>query len=548
MYVLVFRYLCRIVIKERKMKRIATDIFTFENLRKNDCLYVDKTKFVWNIAQSDGSFFLSRPRRFGKSLLLSTFKAFFQGKKELFRGLEIERLAPEVWETYPIIHLDLASGSSYEGKDEIADKLKDQIRYSAQSLGVEIIEASPVRMLSSLINNTFNKYQKQLVILVDEYDKPILDSMNKPYVNEVLEMMADFYQELKSANEKERFVFITGVTKFAHVSLFSGSNNPTDLTRNEAFATMLGYTEDELRSNFSEYIDNLAMKMEVSRDELLANMKLYYNGVRFVSRCESVYNPVSVGKLFVNQRFDNYWIATGTPHFLLNMVKDNPFKLQDLTREWVFDENDDKYDLNELDLRSVAFQSGYLSIAEWKKVSFTQWKIRYDFPNKEIRDCWYKNVLTIKPHTYGLLMPLIVSLPEDLDNKDANAFMEKVCNFFSGIPYENAGEITEGYFRNHLRTLFCLFGIPNQCEIMEASQRVDIVAQTAKMALVFELKMLSANEANPDEKKIQLLEEALEQLKEKGYAEKYRNESEEVHSIGIVFDEKTKKVACWKIL
>ncbi|MCQ2193118.1 MAG: PD-(D/E)XK nuclease domain-containing protein [Paludibacteraceae bacterium] len=145
-------------------------------------------------------------------------------------------------------------------------------------------------------------------------------------------------------------------------------------------------------------------------------------------------------------------------------------------------------------------------------------------------------------------MPLIVSLPEALDDKDVNAFMEKVCNFFSGIPYENAGEITEGYFRNHLRTLFCLFGIPNQCEIMEASQRVDIVAQTAKMALVFELKMMGAGEANPDDKKAQLLEEALEQLKQKGYAEKYRNESEEVHSVGIVFDEKTRKVACWKYL
>ncbi|MCQ2233634.1 MAG: ATP-binding protein [Paludibacteraceae bacterium] len=530
------------------MKRIATDIFTFENLRKNDCLYVDKTKFVWDIAKSQGSFFLSRPRRFGKSLLLSTFKAFFQGKKELFKGLEIERLAPEEWETYPVIHLDLASGSSYEGINTIESAMKMQLIKSCRDLDVEIADADVPTMFDNLIDTVYRKYKKNVVVLIDEYDKPILDSMFKPYSKEVLELMADFYQRLKSANDKERFVFITGVTKFAHVSLFSGSNNPTDLTRNKDYATLLGYTEEELRSNFSEHIDITAKELEMSRDEFLSCMKQYYNGMTFVSRCESVYNPVSVGKLFVNQRFDNYWIATGTPRFLLNMVKDNPFKLQDMTKEWVMDVNDDKYDLNELDLRSVAFQSGYLSIAEWKRVSLTQWKIRYDFPNKEIRDSWYQNVLTIKPHTHGLLMPLIVSLPEALDNKDVNGFMDKVCNFFSGIPYENAGEVTEGYFRNHLRTLFCLFGIPNQCEIMEASQCVDIVAQTAMMALVFELKMLSADEANPDEKKMQLLEEALEQLKQKGYAEKYRNESEEVHSIGIVFDEKSRKVVCWKML
>ncbi|MCQ2217215.1 MAG: ATP-binding protein [Paludibacteraceae bacterium] len=530
------------------MKRIATDIFTFENLRNNDCLYVDKTKYIWEIAKSEGSFFLSRPRRFGKSLLLSTFKAFFQGKKDLFKGLEIERLAPEAWETYPVIHLDLASGSSYEGVGAIEEKIKLQLRDAAISLDVEIESSRPSTMLHDLIFFAYQKYQKQVVVLVDEYDKPILDSMSKPYINDVLELMAGFYQELKSANDKERFVFITGVTKFAHVSLFSGSNNPTDLTRNKNYATMLGYTEDELRANFAEHIEETAKELETTPDVLLAYMKQYYNGMRFVSRCESVYNPVSVGKLFVNQRFDNYWIATGTPRFLLNMVKDNPFRLQDLTREWVADENDDKYDLNELDLRSVAFQSGYLSIAEWKRVSLTEWKIRYDFPNREIRDSWYKNVLTTKPHTYGLLMPLIISLPEALDDKNVESFMDKVCYFFSGIPYENAGEITEGYFRNHLRTLFCLFGIPNQCEIMEASQRVDIVAQTAKMALVFELKMLSKDEADPESKKTLLLNEALEQLRQKGYAEKYKNESEEVHSVGIVFDEKTRKVVCWKSL
>ncbi|MCQ2188799.1 MAG: ATP-binding protein [Paludibacteraceae bacterium] len=530
------------------MKRIATDIFTFESLRSNDCLYVDKTKYIWEIVNSGSSFFLSRPRRFGKSLLLSTFKAFFLGKKELFKGLEIERLAPDVWETYPVIHLDLASGSSYEGVAAIESAMKMQLIKSCRDLDVEIADSDVPTMFDNLIDSVYRKYKKNVVVLVDEYDKPILDSLFKPYSNEVVELMADFYQRLKSANDKERFVFITGVTKFAHVSLFSGANNPTDLTRNEDYATLLGYTEEELRHNFAEHIDYLAKKMEMSRDEFLSYMKLYYNGMRFVSRCESVYNPVSVGKLFVNKRFDNYWIATGTPRFLLNMVRNNPFELNDITQQWMLDENDYKYDLDDLKLQSVAFQTGYLSIAEWKKYSPTKWIIRYDFPNVEIRDSWYKNILSLKRNSNFSLNPLLISLSDDLNNQDVNAFMEKVCNFFSGIPYENAGEITEGYFRNHLRTLFCLFGIPNQCEIMEASQRVDIVAQTAKMALVFELKMMGKDESDPESKKKELLEEALEQLRQKGYAEKYKNESEEVHSIGIVFDEKTRKVACWKMM
>ncbi|MCQ2193119.1 MAG: AAA family ATPase [Paludibacteraceae bacterium] len=303
-------------------------------------------------------------------------KLSFKAKKELFKGLEIERLAPDTWEVYPVIHLDLASGSSYQGIEEISMKIKDELLLSARHLKVSILYGSISRMLKDLIEKTYEKFEKQVVILIDEYDKPILDSFKTTYQEDVVKMMAEFYQQLKSANDKERFVFITGVTKFAHVSLFSGFNNPTDLTRNKNYATLLGYTEDEFRANFAEHIEDTAKELEMTSDVLLSCMTQYYNGMRFVRGCESIYNPVSVGKLFVNQRFDNYWIATGTPRFLLNMVKDNPFRLHDLTREWVFDENDDKYDLNELDLKSVAFQSGYLSIAEWEKVSLTQWKIR----------------------------------------------------------------------------------------------------------------------------------------------------------------------------
>ncbi|MCQ2194150.1 MAG: AAA family ATPase, partial [Paludibacteraceae bacterium] len=266
------------------MKEIATSVFDFESLISTNQIYVDKTRYVWKIASTgEKSFFLSRPRRFGKSLLLSTFKAFFQGKKDLFKGLEIERLAPDVWETYPVIHLDLASGSSYQGIDEISLKIKDELLLSARHLKVSILDGSISRMLKDLIEKTYEKYEKQVVVLIDEYDKPILDSFKTTYQEDVVKMMAEFYQQLKSANDKERFVFITGVTKFAHVSLFSGSNNPTDLTRNEEYATMLGYTEDELRANFSEHVDFLANKMEMSREELLSYMKLYYNGMRFVS-------------------------------------------------------------------------------------------------------------------------------------------------------------------------------------------------------------------------------------------------------------------------
>ncbi len=531
------------------MKEIATSVFDFESLISTNQMYVDKTRYVWKIVSSgEKSFFLSRPRRFGKSLLLSTFKAFFQGKKHLFKGLEIERLAPDVWETYPVIHLDLASGSSYEGVGAIESAMKMQLIKSCRDMDVEIADSDVPTMFDNLIDSVYRKYKKHVVVLIDEYDKPILDSLFKPYSNEVVELMADFYQRLKSANDKERFVFVTGVTKFAHVSLFSGANNIKDLTRDKNFATMLGYTEDEMRANFCEHIDAAASELEMSRDELLHNLKLNYNGVRFVRACDSVYNPVSIGEFFNKQDFDNYWINTGTPRFLLDMVRNNPFELNDITQQWMLDENDYKYDLDDLKLQSVAFQTGYLSIAEWKKYSPTKWIIRYDFPNIEIRDSWYKNILSLKRNSSFSLNPLLISLSDDLNNQNVNAFMEKVCYFFSGIPYENAGEITEGYFRNHLRTLFCLFGIPNQCEIMEASQRVDIVAQTAKMALVFELKMLNKDEADPESKKMELLNEAIEQLRQKGYAEKYKNESEEVHSIGIVFDEKTRKVACWKMM
>ncbi|MCF0190805.1 MAG: AAA family ATPase [Marinilabiliaceae bacterium] len=529
------------------MQEISTDIFTFEILRERNALYIDKTGYVARmVASSSTSYFLSRPRRFGKSLLLSTIKAYFQGKRNLFRGLQIDKAISDDWEQYPVIHLDLARGSSLEGIEKIREKMSSEVYYAGRELGIEIEKESPDQMLKVLINQAYEKYGKRVVILIDEYDKPILDSAFQPYQQETVRMMSTFFQELKSANEKERFVFITGVTKFAHVSLFSGSNNPTDISRKAEYSSIVGYTEEELRSSFKEYIDIVSEQFGYEQERLLSKIKLWYNGMRFLANTESVYNPVSIGNFFNNQRFDNYWISTGTTRMLVDKVKNTPFKLQDFAINWVPDKESDKYDIENVSVEDLAIQTGYLTIAEWRNAGDEMNEVRYDFPNKEIRDVWYSNIVGLTTnYTASEYEPLIIKMRDALNENDVELFMTIVERFFSGIPYENAGEIGEGYFRNQLRTLFCLFGIPNQCEVQQASMRTDIVAQTRRLAVVFEVKCV---EERDDESAVKrLLSEATKQIIDKHYTDRYRNESDEVHAVSIVFNKKTRMLVAWEL-
>ncbi len=529
------------------MKGIATDTYTFEDLINRRAIYVDKTDYVYNMVSGEKKFyFLSRPRRFGKSLLLSTLETYFEGRKDLFKGLKIYDLEQK-WESFPVIHLDMAAASSSENKETLEEGMCNQVKYAAKALEVEIEKAKPSSMFGDLIQAAKEKFGKNVVILIDEYDKPILDSMNKDWGADIPAYLGDFYQQIKSANKDLRFAFVTGVSKFAHTSLFSGMNNPTDISRDKKYANMLGYTQEELETNFGEYINCLCEELNLDREYIIKAIKRWYNGNRFALCKDTLYNPVSVGKLFSNLRFENYWAQTGSPRFLIDQYRNNPFGLEERLNKWTFLNNSPKYDLKNLDGMDIAYQAGYLAITDWRQV-YEQMQVKYDFPNQEIRDSWNLDILTLANHqNESQLKQLMATLFDNLEDADIDTFMQNVEWFFSGIPYENAGEITEGYFRNQLRTLFVLFGIPNQCEVQQSRQRTDIAAQTRKMALVFELKMMKESATDKEKESARLLKEAIEQGRNKHYLDKYKAESEIVKGVAMVFDEQTRRVKAWEV-
>lgn len=432
------------------MKEITTDNFSFEKLRKGNALYVDKTQYVWNLVSSETSiYFLSRPRRFGKSLLLSTLEAFFLNKRELFNGLVIDTLAPnEMWQEWPVIHLDMALASSFGGLEETKLAMRNYLSDVAMSLGVRTSgDELPQDLFRRMILHIKETSGKQVVVLIDEYDKPILDALHKPYITDVVEMMQNFYQVLKSNVDKERFVFITGVTKFAHTSLFSGANNPTDLTQRADYAAMLGYTEQELRDNFAEYIDASALKTHMDREALIAKMKEWYDGFRFTSDAAHVFNPVSVGKFFQNgAEFENYWYVTGTPSFLIRLMRNNPFQLEEYTKQWRTPDEYPKSDALLLDPFSIAAQTGYLTI---KDVNYEFGKeYRYDFPNEEIRLSWTKDMARIAFSGKVTIIGERRNMLTALRDGNTDRLMERLQWMFAGVTKENIGDVNEGYYRN----------------------------------------------------------------------------------------------------
>lgn len=527
------------------MKEITTSNFSFEKLRRGEALYVDKTQYVWSLVSSEENiYFLSRPRRFGKSLLLSTLEAFFLNKRELFNGLAIEGLAPDdVWMEWPVIHLDMSKVTSPEGFEGQMKSINSYMQRVAESMHMDVRDNwVAADILDALINYLKIKTGKSVVILVDEYDKPILDALHTPYIDNTIAMMQGVYQMLKSNAANERFVFITGVTKFAHTSLFSGANNPTDISQETEFATMLGYTDQELRDNFAEYIDLTAEAMRMDREALVGKMKRWYDGFRFTSASAHVYNPVSVGKFFRNKKFLNYWFATGTPTFLVRQMRSNPFMLQDFIREWTSPMFMDKYNATNIDSKALALQTGYLTIADVQSDEFGE-SYRYDFPNEEIRMSWDDCMLDIASANYMQLSGGRRKLYDALRDGDIDTMMKLLQSLFAGVTKDHLGIVWEGYYRNMIYMLFTAFGVEVHTEEQVAGGRVDIVVKSYDKAYVFELKV---SQTGTDDDIQQLLAKGIDQAQASHYADKYHFEASSVHVVSVAFEHKNHQLVAWR--
>ena len=511
------------------MKPLTTSVYTFSKLIDDGFMYVDKTGGIYDlIAPGTAQYFLARPRRFGKSLLVSTLKAVFQGRRELFEGLAIADTDYD-WKSYPVIHLDLGTAAA-QTLAELEQALIYLVNDQASDNNIILSREGASARFKELIT-LLSKRDGKVVILVDEYDKPLLGHLEKPSAPEIQRILKEFYSVIKSTEAQQRFVLLTGVSKFSKVSIFSDLNNLTDLTMSRKSATLLGYTQDELEDNFPEYISELSKELNISYEETLEELRVWYNGYRFHSNAQTVYNPVSTMKCFQELEFKNYWFETGTPAFLINMLRNNPIDLSNLSApETAFS----VYEPNHLEPLPLLVQTGYLTIKDSENMGgLTYYHLGY--PNQEIEQSFnywiVRSFSNIQSHELAGSLPLLINA---LNESRIDDMLEHLKTFFHNIPYDIS--ITqEKYYQTIFYTVFQLIGSVIEAEARTNIGRIDAVIKTETNIFIFEFKLNGT------------AEEAMAQIHEKKYAAPYRDDGRNVILIGAEFDKEERNLGKWLI-
>ncbi len=515
------------------MKDLTTSVYTFEDLIEGGFLYVDKTEYIWNLIKpAKGIYFLSRPRRFGKSLTLSTLKAVFQNKKHLFKGLALES-KPYDWKDYPVIHLDLGNCESTDA-EHLSRYLIETIDSAALSCDLSLSRSGVSGRFTELVERLAANKGKA-VILIDEYDKPILDNAMKVNVEGIREVLENFYSVIKATEPFQRFVFLTGVSKFSKVSVFSKLNNLTDITMDARYATLLGYTQQELEESFAEYIDHITETQGIDRGELLEGLREWYNGYKFHQKAASVYNPVSIGKFFESGgEFRNYWFETGTPSFLLKLAKQQQFDFEEKLSTPVGELAFSSYEIDKLNPLALLVQTGYLTILE-TEVEHGIVFYYLGFPNREVEAAFEAYLLEeyaeIKKENVEYYAAIIAKM---LRNGDIDGVMEKMRQFFVNIPYD-IQIANEKYYQTIFYIVFRLIGLFIDAEARTGTGRIDAAAQTEDYVYVFEFKL----DKEP--------EEALKQIREKQYHHKYLDSGKEIMLVGASFSTEKRNIASWRV-
>ena len=513
------------------MKKITSSVYTFEDIIKDEFLYVDKTEFIWSlISQGKAMYFLSRPRRFGKSLTVSTLKAVFLGKKELFKGLAIYD-KPYDWKPYPVIHLDM-NGLDFSSVEELESSLCDLVTEAAASHELTLESANAASMFRVLINRLAE--QEQVVILVDEYDKPILNNLGKPHAQKILDKLKVFYSVIKAFESKERFVFVTGVSKFCHVSLFSDLNNLTDITMNRDYATMFGYTQEEFETYFADRIDAACKLQNMPRGKLLPEIRQWYDGFRFEEESETVYNPVSLAQFFTNScKFNNYWFSTGTPSFLVELTKKTDFNFEKTLSEPVMGLVFNAFEIDKIDPLALLLQTGYLTIKS-SFVDLGETLYYLDFPNREVKSAFETYLISdyasIPQETVGAN---VFKMVKAIKARDINLFMELLKTFFAAVQYDVVTD-TEGRFQLLFYSVFLLIGVRVEAESRTNNGRIDAVIRDGNHVYIFEFKINTTAEIE------------LDQIRDKEYFRKYQHSGRKIVLVGANFDTGSRQITKWK--
>lgn len=449
---------------EAEYRRYPIGIQNFEQLRNRNCVYVDKTELVYLLANTDSVYFLSRPRRFGKSLLVSTLEAYFQGKKELFKGLAMERLEKD-WESYPILHIDF-SLTKYTELRDLTGQLNLNLLDWERIYGKGTDENSPAERLRGIIRRAYEQSGKPIVVLVDEYDAPLLDSnSNMPLQQELRNEMRKFFSPLKGLGQYLRFLFITGISKFSQMSIFSELNNLKNISMRDDFSAICGITEKELLTQLKPDIARIASANGESYEEACAHLKRKYDGYHFSRHCEDIYNPFSLFSAFDSKEYKNFWFSTGTPTFLIDLLQEMDFDIHDLEGVEATDEQFDAPTERITSPIPVLYQSGYLTIKSYDP-DFHIYRLAY--PNREVRKGFIESLI---PAYVGLpgqnSTSYVVSFIRDLRIGDIESSLERTRSFFASIPYDLDNK-TEKHYQTIFYLLFRLMGFYVECEVKSA--------------------------------------------------------------------------------
>ena len=532
-------------------RRMPLGTQDFELLRSNGDLYVDKTQYIEKLFALGRVFFLSRPHRFGKSLFLSTLKAYFEGKKELFDGLYIAKVEAELarqqkrepWEARPVLYFDL-NAKVYDDKEALRTRLSQQLLKHEQLYSVAQKSNDPDDRLVDLVTTLYQKTGKRVVILVDEYDKPLLETIENEELNQANRAtLRAFYEVIKQCDGAIHFALLTGITKFSKTTLFSSVNNLNDISLLDEFAGVCGFTEQELEQHLTPEIEALATAQKSSVEKTLETLKKKYDGYCFASSGEHVYNPFSLLNVLAKKNYGYYWFETATPTYLVNYIKRKQEFIPEFDKDLSIGVNavqDFRYNDDDA-IVPLLFQSGYLTI---KKYLTSANLLRLGYPNEEVRFGFLEELI---PHyssrlTRTNIEPTIWDLYEWLNSGNLVDTMRLVEEVLAGILYgnipnnETGRPLREQYYQSVLYAVFRLLGLHAQSEVVCASGRIDMIVSTRKHIYLFEFKVTTEGSA----------EDAIAQIKERGYLKKIRATKRPIHLVGVSFDEKSRNVKEWK--
>ena len=518
------------------MVRYPVGIQTFSEIRKRNCLYVDKTQYVYELANDMKYVFLSRPRRFGKSLLTSTFGSYFSGRQDLFSGLSIEKLEKD-WTEYPVLHFSLAMAKMGTTED-LFNQINMQLSRMERRYGLSCDGNDVATRFFNLVTNLYDKTGSQVVVLIDEYDAPLLTVLHDPTRLEPMRTaLQSFYSPLKDLDPYLHFVFITGITKFSQLSIFSQLNNLTNISMDPQYSTLVGFTQEELKRDFKEGIQGIADNNGLTCQTALEELRTLYDGYHFSRNAEGVYNPFSVLQAMRTGSLDNYWFATGTPSFLVEMMKKLHTNITQIDGNKV---PATEFDAPTENMRSVLplfYQSGYLTIKDYSPVS-----LRYTlgYPNEEVKVGLMDMFIPffVSPDTIGA-SNACWDISEGFLDDDVDKALSAARSFFASIPYQEGtlknAPISEGHFTAMLYVMFSFLNRYVYSQVRTSNGRLDILVKTHTTIYVMELKMDGS------------ADEALQQIDDKGYTIPYETDGRKIVKVAINFSSKERTIKEWKV-